>query len=226
MCYNLGAAEKTKTMSIAQQMAYSNVNDVYGDLYQWGRATDGHESRYSPVSNTQVTNFDANGQPALSSQIGKFISYYNDWRSPSSDVLWYNDGKTVNAPCPPGWRIPSPAEWRSIVNGNSTVQTGIPTEGVLTASGNFWKWHAGIGGTPGWTISPDGGNTVTLFLPATGYRNYTAELLDVGKSGCYWSKTAISGTTNATYLRIDNGSLRPNHSFFRASGHSIRCVAE
>jgi uncharacterized protein (TIGR02145 family) len=226
MCYNLGAAEKTKTMSIAQQMAYSNVYDVYGSLYQWGRATDGHEKRNSPVSSTQVTNLDANGQPALSSQIGRFISVYQDWRSPSSDLLWYNDGKTVNAPCPQGWRVPSSEEWRSIVNGNSAAQANISTEGVFTTSGNFWKWHAGIGSTPGWTISPDGGSTVTLFLPAGGYRNYTGEFLEIGQSGCYWSKTAVTGTTSATYLRLEKSTLRPNHSYFRASGHAIRCVSE
>jgi len=231
MCYNLGVAENTKTMTLAEQMAYrpnGGINSldatVYGDLYQWGRTTDGHEKRNSTTVNTQATAFDSNGQPSASSHKGKFIASYQDWRNPASTTLWYNNGKTVNDPCPPGWRLPTQEEWGSIVNGGTNIKNTIPAGGTSTTSGNYWKWNTGIGGTPGWTVSPDGGANVTLFLPAAGYRNYTADVSETLSNGYYWSSTPSS--TNSYYMYFSINSLYPGNAFFRATGISVRCVAE
>jgi hypothetical protein len=77
----------------------------YGDLYQWGRGTDGHQFRNSGTTNI-LSSVD---QPTH----GKFISQNSsggDWRSPQNDNLWQGvNGK--NNPCPNGYRIPTEAEW-------------------------------------------------------------------------------------------------------------------
>jgi hypothetical protein len=89
----------------ASQVAISSTDDAsYGDLYQWGRGTDGHQSRTSGTTTTLSSsdvpgsaNFIISGPP------------YN-WRSSQNDNLWQGVSG-VNNPCPTGYRIPTEAEW-------------------------------------------------------------------------------------------------------------------
>jgi uncharacterized protein (TIGR02145 family) len=89
----------------AKRVALS-ISDVesYGDLYQWGRGTDGHEKRTSSITNV------------LSNKVqpdhGKFIisSSTSNWLSTDNVNLW--QGKSgVNNPCPNDFRIPTRPEW-------------------------------------------------------------------------------------------------------------------
>lgn len=95
---NLGATRVATSPTDAQ---------AYGDLYQWGRGTDGHEKRGSATT-TILSNTD---QPTH----GSFIRSPNppyDWRSPRNDNLWQGVNG-VNNPCPNGYRIPTEEEWNA-----------------------------------------------------------------------------------------------------------------
>jgi len=90
----------------ASQVAISSADaDAYGDLYQWGRLTDGHEKRNSGTTSTLSSTND----PGHSN----FITINSDpwdWRSPQNDNLWQGVSGTNN-PCPSGFRIPTETEW-------------------------------------------------------------------------------------------------------------------
>lgn len=90
----------------ASRVATSSTDaESYGDLYQWGRGTDGHEKRTSPTTST-LSSSDMPGH-------GKFIitrSGNYDWRSPQNNNLWQGVNG-INNPCPEGFRIPTIAEW-------------------------------------------------------------------------------------------------------------------
>jgi uncharacterized protein (TIGR02145 family) len=95
---NLGAT------GVAQS---STDAEAYGDLYQWGRLTDGHEKRTSGLSSNQSSS-DVPGH-------GNFIvvqSSPQDWRSPQNNNLWQGVSGT-NIPCPGGYRLPTDGEWES-----------------------------------------------------------------------------------------------------------------
>jgi uncharacterized protein (TIGR02145 family) len=89
----------------ATQVATSSTDvNAYGDLYQWGRRTDGHQCRTSPTTAT-LSSVD---QPAH----GNFILAPNapyDWRSPQNVNLWQGVNG-VNNPCPSGYRLPTESE--------------------------------------------------------------------------------------------------------------------
>jgi uncharacterized protein (TIGR02145 family) len=92
----------------ATQVATSSTDaNSYGDLYQWGRRSDGHQCRTSPTTAT-LSSVD---QPAH----GDFIltpSEPEDWRSPQNDNLWQGVNG-VNNPCPSGYRLPTETELNS-----------------------------------------------------------------------------------------------------------------
>jgi uncharacterized protein (TIGR02145 family) len=90
----------------ATRVANSSTDDAsYGDLYQWGRGTDGHQIRTSATTAT----LSSTDQPGN----GNFILAPNtpyDWRSPQNTNLWQGVNG-INNPCPSGYRLPTEAEW-------------------------------------------------------------------------------------------------------------------
>lgn len=91
----------------ASQVASSKTDvAAYGDLYQWGRAADGHQIRTSSKTNIQSST----DQPAN----GFFIAGtgIDNWRSPENTNLWQGVNG-VNNPCPSGFRLPTIAEWEA-----------------------------------------------------------------------------------------------------------------
>ena len=88
----------------ATQVATSSTDaDSYGDLYQWGRAADGHEKRNSTATA---------GTSTSTSPGANFLTGPANWYTGSNpDDLWKEDGTGVNNPCPAGFRLPTEAEW-------------------------------------------------------------------------------------------------------------------
>jgi hypothetical protein len=89
----------------ATQVAASSTDAAsYGDLYQWGRAKDGHESRTSNTTMVIATTAAAGH--------GYFIKAYvetdQNWTDfTGEDTLWQSG---LNDPCPIGYRIPTETE--------------------------------------------------------------------------------------------------------------------
>ncbi|WPD23792.1 MAG: DUF1566 domain-containing protein [Candidatus Electrothrix scaldis] len=86
----------------ASRVATSMTDEAaYGDLYQWGRLTDGHEKRTSGTTTT-TSSSDVPGH-------GQFIICNNpetNWRIPENYNLWQGVSG-VNNPCPNGFRLPT-----------------------------------------------------------------------------------------------------------------------
>lgn len=100
-----GAIWMDRNLGATQVAASSTDEDSYGDLYQWGRRSDGHQCRTSPTTTT----FSSTDQPAYGDFI--LISANNpyDWRIPQNDNLWQGVNG-INNPCPNGYRLPTEAE--------------------------------------------------------------------------------------------------------------------
>jgi uncharacterized protein (TIGR02145 family) len=139
----------------ASQVATSSTDAAaYGDLYQWGRAADGHESRTSLTTYTQSST-DTPGHD-------KFINGSSDWRNPQNDNLWQGVSGTNN-PCPIGYRLPTEAEWEaeraSWSSNNAAGAFGSPLKlpvagyrnnsngSLIIVGSNGYYWSSTIDGT-------------------------------------------------------------------------------
>ena len=132
----------------ATQAATSSTDaNAYGDLYQWGRRSDGHQCRTSATSIV----LSSTDQPAN----GGFIIAPNtpqNWRSPQNDNLWQGVNG-VNNPCPSGYRLPTEAEleterlsWSSNnAQGAFASLLKLPVAGFRHASNGSLNYVGGFG---------------------------------------------------------------------------------
>ena len=187
----------------ATQVATSSTDLAsYGDLYQWGRNTDGHQIRTS----TTVA-----GPVESGSEGTSFITNNGDWLSTNTTSQAVNDARwnsgsegtpekvDANDPCPAGYRVPTATELEAELNNGGDGYWGTGSE-QYNAAGAFAS---------------------VLKLPLAGYRrDSNGAVVHVGSSGRYWSST-VSGTKApglkfSTTAGISNGS--------RANGFSVRCI--
>jgi uncharacterized protein (TIGR02145 family) len=93
-----------RNLGSSQVASSSEDTSSYGDYYQWGRGSDGHQCRTSVTTPT----LSSSDQPGH----GNFITSSgspSDWRSSANINLWQGTGGTNN-PCPGGYRLPTDTE--------------------------------------------------------------------------------------------------------------------
>ncbi len=127
---NLGASQVANT--IYDQAAY-------GDLYQWGRLSDGHQCRNASTTD-ELSTSDNPGN-------GNFITIGDgalDWRIPQNNNLWQGI-EGVNNPCPTGFRLPTTDEWIEEIDswGQNNVEGAFASPLKLTA-GRYKPLNGGI----------------------------------------------------------------------------------
>ena len=146
----------------ASRVATSSTDsNSYGHSYQWGRLTDGHQIRTSGTTSTLSTT-DVPGH-------GSFILASENWRSPRNDDLWQGVEGTNN-PAPPGWRLPTEAEWQdehqSWSNSNGAGAFASPLKLPLVGSRQYNTGELRWTGANAryWTSTVDGGRCRSLFF--------------------------------------------------------------
>ena len=149
----------------ASRVATSSTDsNSYGYLYQWGRLTDGHQIRTSGTTETLSTT----DEPGHGSHILAPDSP-NDWRSPQNDNLWQGVNGTNN-PAPPGWRLPTKAEWqderRSWSTNNDVGAFASPLKLPMTGQRNWVSGSLTFSQQYGyyWSSTVDGTRARFLFF--------------------------------------------------------------
>ena len=168
----------------ATQVATSETDDKsFGDLYQWGRSSDGHQIRTSPTTNIQSST-DIPGHGMFIIVTTGPATYY--WRYPKNDNLWQGVNG-INNPCPSGFRLPTLTEWQEEINTwDITIRNRaflsplkLPsgghrdfTDGKLLDVGSrafYWSSNfSGLSGVEVLAISPAGSGNMTQNLNVRG----------------------------------------------------------
>lgn len=179
----------------------ANDSDCHGDLYQWGRAKDGHQVRTSSLTTTRATtltpghgNFYVRSDP-----LGDNVY---DWTTADSDGTerassWGNGG--TNDICPSGFELPSITD---LINETEITNTTTAFSSFLKLPTSGYRQENGVSGT---------------------------QLRDVGTIGRYWSKTHEYYAGNfLPYHRAEaieiTSSGYSRGTIGASSGLSVRCI--
>jgi len=197
-----------RNLGASQAAASSADANSYGDLYQWGRRSDGHQCRNSATTTT----LSSTDQPAH----GNFILALNsptDWRSPQNANLWQGVNG-INNPCPSGYRLPTEPEldaerlsWGSNnAAGAFASPLKLPMAGYrdnglgslvnVGTNGSYWSSGLVGGGSPYLVF----GN-ITSFVNSNGRANgYSVRCLKdtTPPAGILGSLDCTSATNNGT----------------------------
>ena len=182
---NLGASRAATSATDAS---------AFGDLYQWGRAADGHQCRTSPVSSTLSTVTNPNYGCFIVNNSGNY-----NWLATQDNNLWQGVNG-VNNPCPTGYRLPTSAEYQAEVatwtSANSVGAFASPLK--LTIAMSRSRIDAVVG---------SGSSTAGHY--------WTSTVSTIATS----SVNVLYFSTNANSANASNGMYGS-----RAEGRSVRCI--
>jgi len=184
---NLGASE-----------VCSSVTDsaCYGDYYQWGRLSDGHEKATSSISTSQALSITDAGDSFIDASDYDSVKW--DWahnidsNGTLRSINWAKtDGSSI---CPIGFRVPTISELKA-----ETIDINA-TKNVAVAFNSFLK------------------------LPAAGERSSDNGLFSLGYSVELWSNTIVPTTSSKNLIisslqagEVDRG---------RQMGLAVRCIED
>jgi uncharacterized protein (TIGR02145 family) len=206
MCYNLGADEVNTSIA---NSSVSISRSVYGGYWQWGYlGPDLNQGRHNTpnFAHNRFTHTTAGTAPLQDPTNSAAIAGWNT-TTPGAAGRWSDTNKTINDPCPGGYRIPTKAEWDGVIANNTT--------------NTIWG-TASFNGTADVDAAIRVGDMV---LPAVGHRvNTNGSLTGIDSIGYYWSSTQDTATNSFVYLF--NQSVTATSTFNKLNAASIRCIAE
>ena len=192
------------------------INEVlsYGNHYQWGRPSDGHEITvwkgddqttgrgfYDATALEDLATTDA---PSHNKFILTNVTPY-DWRSDNNDNRWATASK---GPCPADYHVPTDAEW-------------IIADAAALGSGN----GPNGGATLGWDIITETYESALKLPSACSRYRLDGLLYHQGTGGNYWSSTVAVSGSNARGLSFSSTAASTSGNL-RANGFSVRCLRD
>lgn len=175
---------------------------AYGDLYQWGRLTDGHEKRGSGTTET-LANALIPGHPNFIKSVAEPYHWLDTtlgaYFEQRAGIFWsaIGAGGVTNGVCPNGWRVPTEQDFIDLY--------------ITDTNDAFQK--------------------LKLTLAGARYsENGTIDQLGTG--GHYWTSTSNQQRTRSFSLYRNNTNHVPSYdtdgtnfvSALRGHGLSVRCV--
>ena len=192
---NLGAQEPCSN--------YKGNKSCWGDLYQWGRASDGHQHRESGTSLKQLgTCMESDDRFVLIDAPGDILKEVDKiaaskWYKRCDNKSWYQEA--LNSLCPVGWHVPSVQDIKSLDLKN--IRDGFRKIKLSLAGSRTGIERYGMGGN----------------------------IIGGGTSGTYWLSSYDKndkGEIVVGYLDFYTQNVDISFKESLVDGYSIRCVKD
>jgi len=145
-----------------------------------------------------------------------------------NEAMQYSTQQGVRGICPPGWHIPTDAEWTALTNYVSSVPD-------YQCNNNSSYIAKSLAATTNWNTSSSicdvgnnlAANNATGFtaLPG-GFTNTNGSFYHLGRSGDWWSSTE-TGSSTAWYRGLYNAYAHVGrHNGDKTYGRSLRCLKD
>lgn len=243
MTRNLGALEQNNATA-------DSILNSFGLFYQWGRKDPFiGSSSYTASSGSSATMYDGSNSrvymtvEASSAATGTLdyatqhpLCYItgvsesqNDWLwGARSNTLWSSDSKTVNDPCPYGWRVAPAAAYAGL----AIMKT------PEAADADAYAWTLGKDGSESLFFGAgrrryDNSKIQNVYIPLS---DLAGALLQTRADdaqpweGLYWTSQVHADNANASAFhfwfekKTTSGGVADAEPYARANGMSVRCV--
>ena len=189
---NLGAKVRTENQNV-------NRENSWGYLYQWGRDSDGHESREHHVTTPGPVNSGDEGNNFVTN-LGGGVS----WLTSDQPYRWnilndYKPSKGEHDPCPINYRLPSADEVEAEVKG--MIDNNDRWNGRLTFPFAGWRTRAG-----------------DRLMPNTNGRYWTGTMQDNVARAFQITRVQNSAGQFENVVELITG--------FLGEGYSVRCIQQ
>ena len=198
---NLGAVNIATTSS-------TPALDTYGLYYQWGRK-DPFLSSNMKNSGTSLSVSTASAVSLATAKANPTVFYHttgisDDWATDGSSTLWDNSGKTVNDPCPPGYRIP-------VRSSSYKLWEKTDTDWTFNTTTKYFKQ-----------------NNFDSVFPLCGYLNSTDRTISgAGARALVWASSQNATTKgDAVMIYTGHSPVYERDNWYKRLGGVVRCVEE
>lgn len=183
----------------ASRVALSSTDALaYGDYYQWGRPTDGHQRKYLTNNNSSgFTNTKSSTSVPPNDLWIVPTDGSNDWLVTPNNTLWTGSNPSTN-PCPAGYRIPTLAEFQA----EQAFFTSNNAAGAFNYSLKLTM--------PGWLES---------------FSSSGASFTATAGGGFYLTQTA-NANGSVQYFGINSGNVWTDTNLSKRQGLSCRCIKD
>ena len=214
---NLGALENVSTTDGA------NVYTL-GMIYQWGRKDPfpGGKRITDTWPNPATVAGTAPSVNAGSMTMDEAIAHPTvfgsvkdgDWQTTTDNTRWSASSKTINDPCPPGYKIPYGERDTKPLWSTSDIAT------AATNAGLTWE----LSPTGYWFKIADGAKEIVF--PLAGYVSDGTSSYGIGYTQTRAAIWCLSDSSSKYHLNVRSGKTPVFGSTSASRGCSVRCVAE
>ncbi|MEP7376045.1 MAG: FISUMP domain-containing protein [Chitinophagaceae bacterium] len=203
--------------NVGASRAATSSNDelAYGDLFQWGRPTDGHQlitwtssTVGTPVNGITTTLATSDVPGHANFILGDVNAAFPDWRNDNNNLRWNTNPR---GPCPSGWHVSTKNEMAAEVSNTSTGGTA-PSGGITNSNTAYNLLKLTLSGARRGNSSSSNAGQIT---------NQTGR-------GYFWTSISAVGTfgNSGVALFIDPSTTRISDGFNQDWAMPIRCIKD